>query len=218
MMKKCISWLLIIIGICMVLYPKVQDLYNRRQQKQIMEAWQLDLLIIGDVDGGDTLLEDDVIQRYATEEEGNSLDKNDIGPTFNKEYNMEAEGVLMIDKIDLKIPILTDATKENLAISVARITNTGKAGEIGNCCIAGHRSRRYGKHFNRLGELEEGDIVKIDNGEHIFSYVIFEKKIVKPTDIWILEGDGSRKLVTLITCDYSTRPPSRLIVRGELVE
>ena len=100
------------------------------------------------------------------------------------------EGVLSIDKIDLKLPILTDATMDNMKISVASIANTGKAGAIGNYAIAGHRNLTYGKNFNRLDEVTPGDLIGVDTGSKKFVYRVEEKIDVLPTDVWGVAEHG----------------------------
>ncbi|MGQ7891043.1 class D sortase [Paenibacillus sp. WC2504] len=128
------------------------------------------------------------------------------------------EGVLRIDKINLKLPILTDATVKNLKVSVASIANTGKPGEVGNYAIAGHRNLTYGKNFNRLDEVDLGDIIQVETGSKHFKYMVEDKQYVLPTDVSVLKGNGKDKEITLITCDPMVNPTHRLIIKGKIVE
>lgn len=128
------------------------------------------------------------------------------------------EGMLKIDKINLYLPILNRATKNNLNISVASIENTGKAGEVGNYAIAGHRSHTYGRNFNRLGEIEKGDIIEVDNGNNKYKYIIVDKFLVKPDEVWVLKGNNKDKEITLITCEPMINPTHRLILKGKISE
>ncbi|WP_236292791.1 class D sortase [Paenibacillus allorhizoplanae] len=137
-------------------------------------------------------------------------------PPPAKPKNME--GVLSIDKIDLKLPILSGATMDNMKIAVASIANTGKAGAIGNYAIAGHRNLTYGKNFNRLDEVVPGDLLEVDTGSNKFVYRVDEKLYVLPTDVWVLQSKDSNREITLITCDPMVDPTHRLIVKGKLVE
>ncbi|MZQ83432.1 sortase, partial [Paenibacillus sp. 5J-6] len=125
------------------------------------------------------------------------------------------EGVLRIDKINLKLPILTDATVKNLKVSVASIVNTGKPGEVGNYAIAGHRNLTYGKNFNRLDEVDLGDIIQVETGSKQFKYIVEDKQYVLPTDISVLKSNGKEKEITLITCDPMDNPTHRLIIKGK---
>ena len=132
--------------------------------------------------------------------------------------NYPIEGILMIDKIDLKLPILTDATENNMKISVASIKGTGKPGQIGNYSIAGHRSHTYGRNFNRLNEVKAGDLIKVDDGNEQFSYEVTEKLYVKPDEVWVLESNGIDKEITLVTCHPMINPTHRLIIKGKIKE
>lgn len=128
------------------------------------------------------------------------------------------EGVLQIDKINLKLPILTDATVKNLKVSVASIANTGKPGVVGNYAIAGHRNLTYGKNFNRLDEVDLGDIIQVETGSKHFKYIVEDKQYVLPTDISVLKGNGKDTEITLITCDPMDNPTHRLIIKGKIAE
>ena len=89
---------------------------------------------------------------------------------------------------------------------------------MGNYCIAGHHMRAYGRHFNRLSELGVGDEIKFIAADSTYVYRVFEVLIVKPEDTYVLEApEGEEGLITLITCEYSRKPPLRLVVRGRLL-
>ncbi|WP_313636591.1 class D sortase, partial [Paenibacillus sp.] len=138
--------------------------------------------------------------------------------TVNSQEDDAAEGILTIGNIDLTLPILHGATQENMKKTVASIVNTGKAGEVGNYAVAGHRSRTYGRNFNRLDELTLGDHIEVDNGKEQFEYTVTEKLYVKPDEVWVLEPNGKDKEITLVTCDPIVNPTHRLIIKGKIVE
>lgn len=131
------------------------------------------------------------------------------------------EGILKIDKISLSLPILKGATKENLNLSIASIDGTGRPWNKGNYAIAGHRSHTFGRNFNRLDELVIGDsIVVVDVDNNSFSYIVKQKLIVNAEDVWVLNNTKDKKEITLITCHplYAKHPPTRLIIKGEMVK
>jgi sortase A len=118
-------------------------------------------------------------------------------PTPLMQKNME--GILIIDKINLKLPILTDATVNNLKLSTASIANPGKVGAVGNYAIAGHRNLTYGKNFNRLDEVTVGDLIEVDTGSKKYSYKVQDKLYVLPEEVWVLKGNGKDQEITLIS-------------------
>lgn len=212
-MKKVIAVILIIAGMVLIAYPKLKEAYFDHQQAQLLQEWENSIQILETLD---TL--------EIREDEGETVEAVQNTDTTAKELERmryieeNMEGVLRIDRIHLNLPILKGATEKNLLISVSRLLETADPGEVGNYCIAGHRSRTYGRNFNRLDELREGDKIEIINKDVSFVYEVFEKMIVKPEDTWVLAPQEKDKLITLITCDYSSKPTLRLIVRGKYVE
>ncbi|GAU79826.1 class D sortase [Fusibacter sp. 3D3] len=141
--------------------------------------------------------------------------------TMQKKNNMKdwpIEGSLKIDKIDLYLPIIEGASATHLNISIASLNESGKPWLNNNYAIAGHRSRTYGKNFNRLNEIEIGDeICVVDKDNNQYVYEVNGISIVDETDFSVLEDNGISE-ITLITCDPINvkHPPTRLIVKGIL--
>ena len=198
MKRKIISITLIIAGLLVLLYPKISEMYNNREQKRIMMEWQESLAII---DNGHK-------EPDTSEEDGNKKEKEYI------ENN--TDGVLKIDKINLEQPILRGATEKNMNISVASMDHTGKAGELGNYVIAGHRNYTYGRNFNRLDEVEVGDTIEVDTGKEQYKYIVEEKLYVKPQETWVLNDNKKSREITLITCHPMVNATHRLIIKGKI--
>ncbi|USG66610.1 class D sortase [Brevibacillus ruminantium] len=220
MKTKLVSTLLILTGIVILFFPKLSELYYDYQQQKLVREWQSTMENIhngdepaqaiqaatntsGDVHDGD------VQQEGAKESQETELD-------FSSYPGME--GILMIEKINLKLPILHGATDKNMKTTVASIANTGKAGEIGNYAIAGHRNYTYGRNFNRLDELEQSDTIIVDSGEGQFEYTVTEKLYVKPEEVWVLEANNVDREITLITCHPMENPTHRLIIKGKVID
>lgn len=245
MIRRLLALLLILLGVGLFLYPTINDRYESYQQQKILKQWQDNMQVMEQLYGEENEEVHSVTDLNATSVIDGVTSSSDVSTsavepmvpasvrpssvndmaadvmvTTNsplvKPKNME--GVLSIAKIDLKLPILSGATIENMKISVASIANTGKAGGIGNYAIAGHRNLTYGKNFNRLDEVAPGDLIEVDTGRNKFTYKIEEKLYVLPTDVWVLQNNGSNKEITLVTCDPMVDPTHRLIVKGKLVE
>lgn len=237
--------MLILLGVCLFLYPTINDRYETYQQHQILKQWQDNMQAMDQVteeekeevhvagvlnttsNGGGVNSSSEVSVMVSEPLVSESAKPTSVSDTVVKVVatakpppvkpkNME--GVLSIDKIDLKLPILSGATMDNMKIAVASIANTGKAGAIGNYAIAGHRNLTYGKNFNRLDEVVPGDLIEVDTGSNKFVYRVDEKLYVLPTDVWVLQSKDSNREITLITCDPMVDPTHRLIVEGKLVE
>jgi len=222
MTRKIIAMLLMFTGIVVLSYPTLAEEYYDYQQQKLVQEWQQSLQSIHNGDDDVLPAEEEPVAAVQPAEAANQetvaaaseTEKKEL-PDFKSYPNME--GILMIDKIDLVLPILHGATDKNMKTTVASIEHTGKAGEIGNYAIAGHRNRTYGRNFNRLDEIQTGDKIEVDDGERVYNYTVTEKLIVKPEEVWVLEGNGSDKEITLVTCHPIENPTHRLIVKGKIV-
>lgn len=136
-------------------------------------------------------------------------------PVSKKPALKSLQPLLEIDKISLEMPILEGSSPEHLKQSVATINPNQTPGK-GNYTIAGHRSFTYGKQFNRLNELEKGDIVILKTKEKSYEYIVSRKFLVEPTDVSVLDTNKRDPEITLVTCDPAENPTHRLIVRGVL--
>ncbi|MBB3108904.1 sortase A [Paenibacillus phyllosphaerae] len=224
MWKRMLPFLCILAGLAIFLYPTINDRYESYKQEQILAAWEQNLQLL---DAPSEPIESPPATTNTTTptpvaDSNASPDAQDEPPaagTLAKPMNGEpVEGVLTIDKIELKLPILTDATPAHLKLSVASMKHTGKPGEIGNYAIAGHRNRTYGKNFNRLDEVEIGDTIQVSiTDSKTYTYIVTSKQVVRPTQVDILESNGKDSEITLITCHPMKNPTHRLIVKGKLV-
>ena len=106
---------------------------------------------------------------------------------------------------------------------VLHVRGTGFPWQRGaNVYIAGHRVGFPGTRSNLvfwdLNKLQKGDeILLTDSDGTRYTYRVFEKRIISPDEVGILQPVKGKNIVSLQTCtlpDYS----HRLIVRGELVD
>lgn len=196
--NRWLPFLCIMIGASLLLYPLFKDKLEMDHQQQILQEWQVN------------------VEHVSLDSEPEVTTKKQTSVAPIKASVEGVEGELVISKINLKLPILKDATPSHLNVSVATIEPTGKLDRIGNYVIAGHRSRKYGKNFNRLDELTVGDQVDVYNGQKLYRFVIDNKKIVQPTQLDVLKSDGKTHAITLITCTPGGK--KRLVVHGMLKE
>jgi sortase A len=142
---------------------------------------------------------------------------SDIGP----------DNEIIIPKINLEVPVVygsdttsEDAIQKNLENGVVHYSTSAKPGENGNVVIVGHSSNnilnkgKYKFAFVLLKKLEIGDTFSLNQGGKRYTYQIYEKKIVKPTDVSVLGSAAKSNSATLITCDPPGTSLNRLIVIG----
>jgi sortase A len=132
---------------------------------------------------------------------------------------IEGIGILTIESINLRLPIAEGVDYDTLRIAPGRVPQTAQVGEVGNAVIAGHRNYAHGSMFNRLGELELGDIVQFQSriGEHM-AFEVFEIAIIEPHDQIAFIQPVNASIITLYTCTPIRTATHRLIIRGQRIE
>ncbi|WP_421381913.1 class D sortase [Bacillus salacetis] len=224
-MKKVLPFVIILIGLSVVIYPKAADMHASYKQDKLMQEWE-DEMAPGDQDSVSTdpvqetaqesyINLDDVFDPSAKTEDAVSQERERASEAGTEEsLGHQMLGIITIDKINVNLPILRGASQKNLKYGAGHLTGTVMPGRKGNSAIAAHRSREYGKNFNRLGEIQAGDVISVKTRGGSFQYEVTGTKIVKPSDLSVLqESDGS--ILTLITCDTIDNPVNRLIVKAE---
>ena len=140
------------------------------------------------------------------------------------------EPKVIIPKINVEIPVVYDepsieehAIQAALERGVVHYATTPNPGEKGNSVIFGHSSNnilnkgQYKFAFVLLNKLEIGDTFYLNKDGVRYAYRIYEKRIVKPTEVDVLNSTTKPATATLITCDPPGTSLNRLIVIGEQV-
>lgn len=140
------------------------------------------------------------------------------------------ESKVIIPKINVEIPVVYDinSTEENdiqaaLEKGVVHYATTPKPGELGNNVIVGHSSNnilnkgKYKFAFVLLKKLEIGDTFYLTKDGKRYAYKVYEKKVVKPTDVDVMGPTSKAATTTLITCDPPGTSINRLVVVGEQI-
>lgn len=135
-----------------------------------------------------------------------------------EEIKKRMTGVLIIEKIDVRMIIMDGTDEETLRVAAGRLPGTDKLDEVGNCVLAGHRSYTFGKYFNRLDELEPGDKITVQTPEKTLHYEVYKKLIVEPDDFSITNKNDTDKILTLFTCHPVAVASHRLVVHAKQTE
>lgn len=125
-------------------------------------------------------------------------------------------GILTIERLDMKLPVVEGVTEELLKTALGHVPETAAIGDIGNAVIAGHRSYTYGLFFNRLGEVEIGDIICVTSADgEVFTFEVFEIIEIEPDDQIAFVQSADSSIITLYTCTPIYKATHRLLVRAE---
>lgn len=138
-----------------------------------------------------------------------------IDSNFNPEYG-ETIGILVIPKINEKLPIVEGTDFEMLKQGVGHYETTLYPGQGGQLLLSGHRNTV----FTRLKELDVGDKFIVQMSYGTYEYELKSTEIVNQYDTTIIR-DMDEETLTLSTCypfSYLGNAPDRYIVYAILID
>ena len=115
------------------------------------------------------------------------------------------------------------AIQDALEAGVVHYPGTALPGQFGNFFVTGHSSYypwapgKYKDVFALLEKLNVGDTYYIYFNQKKYTYKIFDKKDVQPTDISVLAQPNNQKIGTLMTCTPVGTDLRRLILVAEQI-
>ena len=146
-----------------------------------------------------------------------------IDPTITQTVSPDPR--LLIPKLNIDVPVhfgisLSEVDRAMLN-GVAHYRVTGASafpGEIGNLVITGHSagdiysSNPYKYIFSGLERLEDGDLIYVNYNSMRYTYQVFKKEVVEPSNVSSIIVDTDRPILTLITCTPLGTSRYRLLV------
>ena len=137
---------------------------------------------------------------------------------------------IIIPKINVQIPVVynvnsisENSIQKGLENGVVYYADTAKPGQNGNGVIVGHSSNnifnkgKYKFAFVLLSRLENGDTFYLQRDGKRYTYQVYLKEIVAPTNVSVLGPRDKPATVSLITCDPPGTSLNRLVVVGEQI-
>jgi LPXTG-site transpeptidase (sortase) family protein len=138
---------------------------------------------------------------------------------------------IIIPKLNVQIPVvygeksIDESDIQNaLEKGVIHYPTTVTPGQQGNAAFFGHSSNnifnkgKYKFAFVLLRQLVPGDIFYLTYDKKVYSYRVFDKKIIAPSEVGVLGGVAGKPVTaSLITCDPPGTSTNRLVVWGEQI-
>lgn len=124
-------------------------------------------------------------------------------------------GRIEISRLNLSAMVREGVDAKTLSNSVGHVPSTPLPGHSGNFALAAHRDTL----FRALKDIRVADLITFESQNQTYTYRVSHTRIVKPTDVAVLQSDGHESL-TLITCYpfyYIGSAPERFIVQARLV-
>jgi sortase A len=123
---------------------------------------------------------------------------------------------ISIPKLKLGRAVVDGTDTASLRKGPGLIESTDLPGLGGTTAIAGHRTT-YGAPFHTIDKLKKGDAILVGTPYGRFEYRVSNTRIVKPSDVWVLERIGRERLV-LSACHPLYSAAERIIVFAEFVQ
>lgn len=225
---RIFSIILILLGISIIIYAlgvkhftiKNQEDLTKRYEDMIVSL-QNDIPTNNDNDESNDISpsnksEDSKSETTAINNQNAPKKMEEKAPTKDTQDDLSnILGVLIIDKINLKVCVNEGTDMSTLKYAVGHFEGTALPGQLGNFALAGHRSYAFGDYFNRLDELSEGDNITIKTVNGTYSYTVYGKKVVLPEEVEVLNPTDDATM-TLITCTPIRIATHRLIINARL--
>lgn len=124
---------------------------------------------------------------------------------------------IRIPKISVDLPIYHGTSDETLLMGVGHLRGTSLpvGGSSTRSVLTAHRGLANARMFTDLDELIPGDIFSVEVFGKVFTYRIFDKKVVNPDETEALRAEEGRDLATLVTCTPLGINSHRILVTGE---
>lgn len=229
MKRKIIAGIILLAGICLLMYPIVGNIINVVRQNSVQAEYnemveQLNKetkeQIKSEAEEYNKKLASGEISVLSTDED--SIDGSyDDGSGYSTALDIGTEEIafIKIPKINVELPIYRGTAALTLEKGVGHLRNTSLpvGGESTHCVLTGHTGMPSSMLFTDLTKMEEGDMFYIRYLDEILAYKVDQIKIVEPTDTSDLKIVPGKDYVTLLTCTPYGINSHRLLVRGERV-
>jgi len=86
---------------------------------------------------------------------------------------------------DYAVPVVEGTGTADLQEGIGHYRGSALPGQVGNLALAGHRVT-YGKPFNLIADLQDGDAVVVATATQWFTYRVQSHEIVRPSQVSVI--------------------------------
>ncbi len=215
--------LILLTGLCLLLYPTVSDWWNTMHQSHVISTYVESVAKITDEEMS-AMLEEAEAYNIELARRANRLDMTEEEmERYNSLLNLSGTGVmgyLEIPAIDVHLPIYHGTDENVLQVAAGHIswTSLPVGGEGTHAAISGHRGLPSAKLLSELDKVVEGDIFTISVLGRVLTYMVDQIRIVLPEDVSELAIEEGKDYCTLITCTPYGVNTHRMLVRGTRID
>ncbi|MFY9262156.1 MAG: class C sortase [Arcanobacterium sp.] len=224
-----IPLLLVLAGILVLLYPVIATQYNNVKQHEFASKYSTQAAGIPQATREAEL---EAARAYNSTLEGIPiLDPwlldvaQDPGSDSYIEYSSQLDVVdvmarVRIPAVNIDLPVYHGTDDEVLRKGVGHLYGTSLpvGGMDSHAVLTSHTGMPDATLFDRLPDVEEGDLILIEVLGETLAYQVDQIKVVEPDEIGDLTKIEGHDYLTLFTCTPYGVNSHRLLVRGERVE
>lgn len=218
-----VLYLVLLIGLCLLLYPSVANWWNSLHQSRAIASY---VEAVEDMDSDRIAAMLEEAQAYNTRLAGKEMNLLLTGEelaAYASVLDVSGTGIMgyvRIPKINSSQPIYHGADESVLQIAVGHIPGTSfpVGGESTHSVLSGHRGLPSAKLFTDLDQMQEGDLFMITALDQTVTYKVDQIRIVEPEDVSELQIILGEDHCTLVTCTPYGINTHRLLVRGVRIE
>ncbi|WP_261805518.1 class A sortase [Lapidilactobacillus luobeiensis] len=142
-----------------------------------------------------------------------SIDATQVAKAAIDPGPVGALGKIAIPSVSLYLPILKGLSDTAMSLGAGTMKADQKMG-TGNYALAGHYMTNKGILFSPVAQTELGQKIYLTDLDHVYTYQITSKAVIKPEAVAIIDDRAGEKIVTLITC--ADGGANRWAVQGKL--
>ena len=222
-MKKSILTIAIalvfLVGLGVLLYPYVADWYNNRQQQIAVADFIREIQAMDETDFSEYFARAQEYNEALLQNPGRFTKTEEERESYMQLLNPLGTGVmgiLLIDKIDVRLPIYHGTREAVLQVGAGHLEGTSLpiGGLDTHTAISGHRGLPSSTLLTNLDQMEPGDTFTLQILNRILTYKVDDIIIVEPHELEALAIYPGMDRATLVTCHPYGINSHRMLVRA----
>lgn len=204
----------------LMLYPLAGELVSEKYHSDVETTYTA---AIEDTDAVELTAQREAAEQYNAMLSGATITEGGASaPPLAYAEQLTVGGVMAyvdIPPIGVYLPVQHGTDADTLEKSVGHVVGTSLpvGGESTHAVLSAHSGMASSKLFSDIDQLAEGDTFYIHVLGDTLAYKVDTIHTVLPTDTSLLQIEGGKDLVTLVTCTPFAINTHRLLVRGHRV-
>lgn len=215
--------ILFILGLSLLLYPTVSNMWNNRHMSKVIEDYQNTVEQLDKKDY-DKIWSDAVkYNQEMAKHPMNFIPSEEEMKRYKQILNVTDDGVMgtvEIPSVRCFLPIYHGTDEDTLQVACGHIEGSSLpvGGSSSHCVLSGHRGLPSATLFTNLDKLVEGDIFMVHVLDKTLTYEVDQIRTVLPEEVADLTIEEGKDQCTLVTCTPYGINTHRLLVRGKRVD